>query len=75
MPRKFGSRDLKWIKLARASGTEPTEYFCHGCKQLILNGIDEDLTKCRECGSSSIIEGAIGELDKKALKEEFANAT
>lgn len=46
----------------------PTEYFCISCEQLRLNLAER--TTCGNCGSSDIIHGKIGELDKESLKKE-----
>lgn len=49
---------------------EATEYFCFNCGQLRLSLIKEK-TLCKGCGSTNIIIGKCGELDKQKLKKEF----
>jgi hypothetical protein len=50
-------------------GMEPTfEYFCRDCRQLRLSFIDLDT--CGNCGSSDIVKGPVGTLDKAKLKVE-----
>lgn len=47
------------------------EYFCRDCQQLRLSFLDKT-EKCGACGSSNIVKGRPGELDKGALLlEEF----
>jgi Zn finger protein HypA/HybF involved in hydrogenase expression len=45
---------------------EPYEYFCKDCLQLRL--AFELRHTCGNCGSTNIIKGAIGTLDKESLK-------
>lgn len=45
---------------------KPTEYFCNDCKQLRLSLI-KDKSKCGNCGSTNIVTGAVGSLDKTVL--------
>lgn len=42
------------------------EYFCRDCQQLRLSFLDKT-EKCGACGSSDIVKGEPGELDKGAL--------
>ena len=46
----------------------PREYFCNDCKQLRLSLLEIEPQSCRSCGSSDIIVGKVGELDKEKLK-------
>ncbi len=46
----------------------PTEYWCHDCKQLRLSLI-EDKSKCGNCGSTNIITGQVGSLDKEVFNK------
>lgn len=48
----------------------PFEYFCHSCGQLRLS-LKNTLTTCGNCGSSDILEGSPGFLDKDGLKKQF----
>lgn len=50
--------------------TNPTEYFCNDCGQLRLSLV-KDKSKCLNCGSTNIITGKPGELDKETLKMKF----
>jgi len=47
-----------------------TEYFCKVCCQLRLS-LTADKSHCRNCGSVAIITGAIGSLDKPALRKQY----
>ena len=51
-----------------------TEYFCFDCGQLRLS-LTEDKSKCKNCGSTNIITGEVGELDKQKLKKEYNEAS
>jgi hypothetical protein len=46
----------------------PFEYFCKACLQLRLSCVVSD--KCANCGSSEIIKGACGSLDKDELTKK-----
>ena len=48
------------------------EYFCHSCGQfrLAFSGVQTPL-RCGACGSGQLMVGAIGGLDKGALKAEW----
>ena len=50
--------------------TEPTEYFCCTCLQLRLS-LNKDKSKCFNCGSTKIVTGNVGELDKQALIQKY----
>ena len=51
-----------------------TEYFCYSCGHLRLSLID-DKSKCQNCGSTDIVTGEVGELDKQKLKNDFNKTT
>jgi len=53
-------------------GYEPVEYFCYDCGQIRLS-IEEFDSICKHCGSTNVIAGAVGSLDKEALKKGFNN--
>ncbi len=46
------------------------EYFCYACGQLRLSLVEADT--CGLCGSSNILKGKPGELDKEKLKADYA---
>ena len=47
-----------------------TEYFCTKCLQLRLS-MSKDKSHCFYCGSTEIIPGGVGELDKQALLAKY----
>jgi len=47
----------------------PYEYFCNGCGQLRLKLNHTD--NCGNCGSSNIVKGKMGKLDKDKLKKQW----
>ncbi len=47
-----------------------TEYFCFTCGQLRLS-LNDDKTRCGNCGSVDLETGSVGELDKETLKREY----
>lgn len=47
-----------------------TEYFCIKCLQLRLS-LNKDKSHCFNCGSTEIIPGSVGELDKPALLKQY----
>ena len=47
-----------------------TEYFCYDCGQLRLTYTDKK-SICMNCGSTNIVAGKVGELDKDALKKKY----
>ncbi len=49
------------------------EYFCRSCRQLRLNAIDAPAKKCKNCNSTDIIIGNVGELDKQQLLKDSLN--
>lgn len=51
-----------------------TEYFCLSCRQLRLSMI-EDKTTCKFCGSTDLIIGPCGSLDKAALIRKLDGLT
>jgi DNA-directed RNA polymerase subunit RPC12/RpoP len=50
---------------------EPYEYFCNGCGTMNLSFVSTMTNHCRSCGSTDIICGAIGSLNKDKLKNEW----
>lgn len=49
-----------------AVSSEPREYFCRSCGQLRLCLV-QGKADCGNCGSSDLVFGKPGELDKQAL--------
>jgi len=47
-----------------------TEYFCTKCLQLRLS-MTKDKSHCFNCGTTEIIPGSVGQLDKQALIEQY----
>ena len=47
-------------------GFKQSEYFCKDCLQLRLS-LKDDKSKCGNCGSTNIIAGECGTLNKEAL--------
>ena len=47
-----------------------TEYFCIKCLQLRLS-LNTDKSHCFNCGSTEIIPGHVGTLDKQALLKQY----
>jgi DNA-directed RNA polymerase subunit RPC12/RpoP len=55
------------IKIIKSSKQgSPSEYFCKNCLQLRLSLTDEK-SKCGNCGSTRIIKGEVGTLNKANL--------
>ena len=52
--------DLRFTELVAG---EATEYVCKDCEQLRLSLV-EDKSKCFNCGSTNIVVGKLGQLDK-----------
>lgn len=50
-------------------GDANCEYFCRCCRQLRLSFLDKTEV-CGNCGSSNIVKGEPGKLDKEALLKE-----
>jgi len=48
-----------------------TEYFCIKCLQLRLSLVI-DKSHCQNCGSTDIVTGSVGSLDKADLVEFYA---
>ena len=51
-----------------------SEYFCKKCCQLRLSFTD-DKSHCGNCGSTEIITGECGSLDKEELLRKWASQT
>lgn len=49
--------------------TPDCEYFCRDCGQLRLSYLDKTEV-CGNCGSSNIVKGEPGKLNKEVLKKE-----
>lgn len=47
-----------------------TEYFCTNCLMLRLS-MNSDKSHCFNCGSTEIIPGHVGQLDKQALLAKY----
>ena len=47
-----------------------TEYFCFDCGHLRLTFVANN-SICMNCGSTNIVAGKVGELDKDALKKKY----
>jgi len=65
MPVFEGQDDARTSK----SGTM-TEYFCTKCLQLRLSLV-KDKSHCFNCGTTEIIPGQVGQLDKQALLKQY----
>jgi len=51
--------------IVHGAKAEPYEYFCKVCWHLCLSFVMSD--KCANCGSTDIIKGKVGSLDKDKL--------
>ena len=51
------------VVYVNAKKTEPFEYWCQDCKQLRLSFVES--IKCGNCGSTRIVKGDIGKLEKE----------
>jgi hypothetical protein len=56
------------ISIVKGESGESYEYFCRACEQLRLAFVVSD--KCGNCGSTEIVKGKVGSLDKAALIRE-----
>ena len=60
----------KLMLILYSKENKPTEYFCTNCVQLRLSCV-KDKSRCENCGSTEIIPGSVGQLNKQALLKHY----